>query len=59
MSTTLNRNVGKIFRDITVDRMYAVGSTGFIDLTTGDFIRYDSAFSSETFSHQAFEQVAM
>jgi hypothetical protein len=50
-------NVGKIFVDTTVERMYAVGKKGFIDLTTGEFIHYDSAFSEETFDHPAFQVV--
>lgn len=55
-------NVGKLFVDTTTGderRMYAVGRSGFIDMHNGDYIRYDSAFSDETFDHSAFEEIVV
>lgn len=53
-------NVGKLFTDKTAaGTLYAVGRTGFIDLKSGDFIAYDSAFSSETFDHPAFVEIVV
>lgn len=52
-------NIGRIFSDASVDHMcvYAVGRDGFLDLVTGVFIQYDSAFSGpEFFDQEAFEE---
>lgn len=57
-------NVGRIFVDYkhgtqTGDYItYAVGKTGFLNLDTGDFTEYDSAFTGpEFFDNKAFIRV--
>jgi hypothetical protein len=56
-------NVGRVFVDYRhlIDSgdfvAYAVGTTGFIDLSTGSFVQYDSAFNGpEYFNDPTFLQ---
>ncbi len=57
----MSDNWGKLFKDITVQSkpIYAVGRTGFIDMSNGEFIAYDDTFSEEFFDNSGFVEVGI